>query len=203
MFRALLIAAFLLAAPMAAMAEEAAPAGAGEVRITSDTKTVSVETEDGPVIIQRNPDQSAVIEPAFAKTSRKCPPFCIQPMEAAPGVKTVAELEVIDFLKGKKGVLVDARTTDWHLKGTIPGSVNVPYTDITSPDALEEFGCKGTDCSGAKTLCLYCNGPWCGQSPTAIKALLKAGYPAGKLLYYRGGVQNWKGLGLNMVEGSI
>ena len=201
MFRALLIVGVLLAAPFAASAAE--EAAGNEVRITPDTLKVTVETDDGPIEILRNPDQEAVIEPGFAKTSRKCPPFCIQPMHAADGVVTVGELEVIDFLKNKAGILVDARTTDWHLKGTIPGSINVPYTEVTTPENLEKFGCKGTDCSGAQTLMLYCNGPWCGQSPNAIHALIKAGYPASKLLYYRGGVQSWKVLGLNMVEGSV
>ena len=39
------------------------------------------------------------VNPAFAKTSRKCPPFCIQPSALAPGVETIAELEMLDYLK--------------------------------------------------------------------------------------------------------
>jgi len=42
----------------------------------------------------------------------------------------------------------------------------------------------------AKSLVLYCNGSWCGQSPTTIKGLLKIGYPAHKILWYRGGMQD-------------
>jgi hypothetical protein len=33
--------------------------------------------------------------------------------------------------------------------------------------------------------------------------MLAAGYPAQKLFYYRGGVQEWKLLGLTMVDGSF
>jgi rhodanese-related sulfurtransferase len=51
----------------------------------------------------------------------------------------------------------------------------------------------------AKTLVLYCNGPWCGQSPTNVKQLLALGYPAHKLKWYRGGMQVWKILGLTTV----
>jgi rhodanese-related sulfurtransferase len=51
----------------------------------------------------------------------------------------------------------------------------------------------------AKTLVLYCNGPWCGQSPTNIKQLLSMGYPSYKLKWYRGGMQDWKVLGLTTV----
>jgi rhodanese-related sulfurtransferase len=54
--------------------------------------------------------------------------------------------------------------------------------------------------SNAKTLVMYCNGIWCGQSPTAIKKLLDYGYPASKIKYFRGGMQNWESLGLTVVN---
>lgn len=194
--RGLIVGILLLAAPFVARAED-------EVRITKDIMSVTIETKEGKVEIKRNQNQAAVIDPDFAKTSRKCPPFCVTPMKVAPGVETMGELELIDFLKNKKGILVDARTTDFYLKGTIPGSVNIPYTDIVKPDNLAKLGCKGADCSGAKEIAIYCNGPWCEQSPNAIHALLKAGYPATKIHYYRDGMQGWKILGLNVVEGSL
>lgn len=55
------------------------------------------------------------------------------------------------------------------------------------------------DFSSASTLLLWCNGPWCDQSPRAIRALLDLGYPADKLSYYRGGMQMWQTLGLETV----
>ena len=54
---------------------------------------------DQQITILRNQNQTNVVTPDFAKTSRKCPPFCIQPGELAPGVKTIAELEVLHFLQ--------------------------------------------------------------------------------------------------------
>jgi rhodanese-related sulfurtransferase len=45
----------------------------------------------------------------------------------------------------------------------------------------------------------YCNGAWCGQSPTNIKTLLMLGYPANKIKWYRGGMQDWRMLGLTTV----
>lgn len=48
------------------------------------------------------------------------------------------------------------------------------------------------DFSQAKDLLLFCNGPWCGQSPRAIKQLISIGYPKQKLRYYRGGIQMWQ-----------
>ena len=45
----------------------------------------------------------------------------------------------------------------------------------------EKFGAKEQNglfyFDTAKTLVLYCNGMWCGQSPNNIKSLLKYGYP--------------------------
>lgn len=107
---------------------------------------------------------------------------------------------------------MDARTPDWHARGTIPGSVNIPYTDLdprlgadefTIGFSLEQLGVKEEggdwDFFWAKDLLIWCNGPWCGQSPTAIRALISLGYPAEKIKYYRGGMQMWELMGLTVV----
>ena len=158
-----------------------------EVKINGSMPSVTVLTKDGPVKIMRNQDQTATIDPTYAKTSRKCPPFCIQPMEVAPGVTTVGEVELLKFAK-VGGKLIDGRTVKWHLDGTIPGAINMPYTQMAQ--RLDELGCikksdKIWNCSNAEKVLLFCNGPWCGQSPMAIKAMLREGYPAEKILYYR------------------
>ncbi len=168
--------------------------------------------------ISRNQDNKATIDPAFAKTSRPCPPFCIQPTHpfSPAEVDTVTELDIIhaarDVAGGDKGlVVIDARTPGWAKKGTIPHSVNVPFTKLNSkalakdPMAVvdiltAQFGVKDMDgvlnYDNAKTLYLFCNGSWCGQSPAAIRALLTMGYPQDKIKYYRGGMNSWKSLGL-------
>ena len=56
------------------------------------------------------------------------------------------------------------------------------------------------DYSAAKILVLFCNGMWCGQSPESIRTLLKYGYPAEKLKWYRGGMQAWEILSLTTVK---
>ena len=176
---------------------------AGNVGITKDLMSITVKTKKGPVKVMRNQDNKAVIAPGFAKTSRKCPPFCVQPQNVAPGVKTVGELEVVKYM-AKGGLIIDARTIEWHVKGTIPGSKSMPYTQIVS--RLDELGCKKGakwDCSNAKTVLLFCNGLWCGQSPTAIRAMLREGYPASKMLYFRNGMQGWQSLGLTVVDGEM
>lgn len=185
-----------------------------EVNISADLASVDVVHHGRTVTIMRNQDQGNAIDPEYAKTSRKCPPFCIQPCELAPGVKTVAELEVLQCLKkvsdGDASLLViDSRTPAWVEKGTIPGTVNIPWDALaigeSDPAAVRgilesQLGVEQQDgfwnFDKAKTLLLFCNGSWCGQSPTTIKGLLKIGYPAHKILWYRGGMQDWQSLGL-------
>ena len=176
-----------------------------QVNIRPDIASVEVATEDGPVTIERIQDPDHEITGYFAKTSRACPPFCIQPAQAADGVATIGELELLDMLADSKALVIDARTVDWHAEETIPGSRNIPYTEIA--DRLDELGCVNGggawDCSGAIRVALYCNGLWCGQSPIDIRAMLREGYPAERIFYYRGGMQAWKILGLTTVEGGL
>jgi len=189
-----------------------------DVNITADLASVEVMHNGQTVTIMRSQNQDNTINPAFARTSRHCPPFCIQPMELAPGVRTIGELEMLQYLEnirhGDRSILViDSRSPRSANKGTIPGSVNIPAytldTDEQGADSVVEiltrrFGAKSrntaSDFSSARTLVLFCNGPWCSQSSTSIKTLLKLGYPADKLIWYRGGMQSWESLGLTTVK---
>ncbi len=172
------------------------------VNIRPDVTSVTVQTETGPVEIRRIQDNENQITGAWARTSRPCPNFCIQPFRPAEGVTTVGELEVMETLEDPDAVLVDSRVRKWYKDGTIPGAHHIPYTEIA--DRLDELGCEpdfdGWVCDNAKPVTLFCNGPWCGQSPTAIRAMINAGYPAERISYYRGGMQVWRMLGLTVVK---
>ncbi|MDX2416137.1 MAG: rhodanese-like domain-containing protein [Xanthomonadales bacterium] len=188
------------------------------VGITPEMSSVEVLHKGKPVRIERNQDNDNTIVADYALTSRPCPPFCIRPIELVPGVETIGELEMLDYLvaagkPGSKILVIDSRTPDWVAKGTIPGSVNIPWTllkeDTSNPITIagileERFGAIDEDelwnFSKVKTLVLFCNGMWCGQSPRNIKTLLKYGYPANKIKWYRGGMQNWQALGLTTVK---
>lgn len=182
----------------------ALPSGAQEprVKIKADIATVTVQTPNGPVEIGREQNPEARLEGEWARVARDCPPFCIQPMTPAPGVTTIGELELLDLLTDPEAMVIDSRTRDWFEGGTIPGSVNIPYNEIG--DRLAELGCEadfdGWDCSNARKVALFCNGLWCGQSPSAIRVMLSLGYPADKIHYYRGGMQVWRLLGLTVVQ---
>ena len=200
----------------------AAPAGAEDVavQITAGLGSVDVMHGGEKITIMRNQDQKNNVNPAFAKTSRKCPPFCIQPSKLAPGIETIGEAEVIEYAKQMSDgddtiVLIDSRTPDWVGRGTIPSAMNVPWTKLNpakgaDPISIAEimegvFNVQSNeelmDFSESRTAVMFCNGMWCGQSPNNIKNLLKFGYPAHKIKWYRGGMQDWEILGLTTVPG--
>ncbi|MGH1576664.1 rhodanese-like domain-containing protein [Planktotalea sp.] len=184
-------------------------ASAQDVRITQDMDKVSVNLNGATVSIERNQNQGNRLTSEFTKTSRPCPPFCIQPMSLGEGVSTYGELEVISFLQNDvatgKGLLIDTRLPDWFEKGSIPGAVNLPFSTLEENNpfrdeilrALGASDASGSwEFSSAFGLTLFCNGPWCEQTTRAVNALLGVGYPPEKLNYYRGGMQNWLLLGL-------
>jgi rhodanese-related sulfurtransferase len=185
------------------IAMTAAPALAEPVNIRPDQPSVTVPTAKGDVEISRIQDNAHVLEDEWALTSRACPPFCIQPHSPAEGVSTIGELELIEALQDPDVTVMDSRTPDWFAGGSIPGAVNVPYTDVI--DRLADFGCEpdfeGWDCTNAKPVVLFCNGSWCGQSPTAIRNMIEVGFPPEMISYYRGGMQVWRMLGLTVTGG--
>ena len=208
-----------------------------DVKLTPKRDYIDILHKGGEIRVQRIQDQLHVLTGGFSKTSRKCPPFCAQPINVAPGVKTVGEVEIFDFMekqmKNGAGVIVDARLPSWHKKGTIPGSINIPFTVLgKSKDSAELIAAMKSlnvirrkslvkegfvdslyrlvgskreinqtwDYSNAYEIIVWCNGPWCGQSPRAIRNLLAHGYPAEKIYYYRGGMQMWQVMGLLTIQ---
>lgn len=191
-------------------------AAEGGVNITTGMPYVEVMHKGKKVRIERIQDNENYVDPDFAQTSRPCPPYCIQPMLLFPGVETLGELELIDYLRrmsrGDAVLIIDSREKAWLAKGMIPGAIHIPWTQLFNQTASDEeiseimsfqFGAIKTGAfwnfENVKTLVFYCNGPWCGQSPTNIRALLAMGYPASKIKWYRGGMQSWKLFGLTTV----
>lgn len=187
---------------LAAALALATPALADPVNIRPDVASVTVPTDAGPVEISRIQDNDNTVTGEWARTSRPCPNFCIQPMSPAEGVTTIGELEMLAALEDPEVIVTDSRVRADYLGGTIPGAVHLPYTEVT--DRLDVLGCEvdfdGFDCTNASRVVLFCNGPWCGQSPTAIRRMIEAGYPAERISYYRGGMQVWRMLGLTVIQ---
>ena len=113
----------------------------------------------------------------------------------------MGELELIAALQSDEIVVVDARKREQFTKYTIPGAINLPFTEIDA--ALEALGCRRDgetwDCSEARTFATFCNGAWCGQSPMAIRKIAAAGFPPDCMRYYRDGIQGWLLQGLSVL----
>ena len=135
------------------------------------------------------------------------------PMHLQHDIETYGELEVLQTLKkmqtDKNIVLIDSRLESYYRYMTIPGAINMPFRYFKYRDEYEfefEYAMKylgavkdkegDWDFDDAKTLVLFCNGPWCSQSPSMIQALLEIGYPEEKIKWYRGGMQDWLSAGM-------
>jgi rhodanese-related sulfurtransferase len=145
----------------------------------------------------------------------------IQPLFISEDIKTVAEIEVLDFIYNKssktpnKYALIDTRKASWFNQQTIPSAINVPFEDMKYDEdfkkefykAYENLGIKVInpqkniyDFSNTKTAIFFCNAPWCSVSTNTIKYLLKIGYPANKILWYRGGMADWSSMSLSVTK---
>ncbi|MEY4083155.1 MAG: hypothetical protein RL483_524 [Pseudomonadota bacterium] len=151
---------------------------------------ITIKTAKGPVTITRKMT-------ACGKNGG-----VMQPLVPVKGVHPVAEIEIIAALGDADSIVLDMRDTNDRVKGTIPGSVGIPYTEVAS--RMNELGCTKTgakwNCAKAKKVYAFCNGPACPQSPMAIRAMTRDGFPADKIYYYRGGMLDWDALGLTSVK---
>jgi rhodanese-related sulfurtransferase len=142
--------------------EEAEGAAGGMIPLAKGKPFLHVMHKGKSVKVQRVQDPDYELKGYFAKTARNCPPFCIGTMQVDPRVKTIGELEVFDFMEKQHrdgtGLLIDARTPSWFNKGTIPGSVNIPFTVLSKGSGDQEmvatllsFGAKKRKEVGAMT----------------------------------------------------
>lgn len=198
---------------LALLLVSAVAASAGKydkVKITPDISYLYAYHKGKAVKVHRIQDTKNKLTGEYAKIFR--PGQDIQPIKMHKDIKTIAEVEVLNFMKEKvnkkMGLLVDVRPKKDYLKESIPSAVNIPAAVKDNPAKLKKimkiFGIKKSadgsiDTSKALEIAFYCNGLWCDKSSEFIKTLLDNGYPADKLLYYRGGFQMWKILGFTTI----
>lgn len=179
-----------LSACAGAFAQAAVTPVGTALNILGTAKEVTVQTSKGPVVIKRT--MTACAKNAGA----------LQELVPVPGVHPVGEIEILQALSDRDALVIDMRDVNDRVKGTIPGSISMPYTEVAG--RLGELGCnKAADkwsCDKAKKVYAFCNGPVCPQSPMAIKAMTRDGFPADKIYYYRGGMLDWDALGLTSVK---
>jgi len=202
-----------LFAAILALAITGAAAQAQEVAITPGNNVARLELNGETIVIGRIQDQDNTLRGPYARTSRPCPPDCLTPLRAAPGVETLGELEVLAFLQtdvqAGAGLLVDTRVPQDFATLRIPGAVNVPFTALEPSNPFRDqilvaLGAQersgGLDFRNAKRLALYCDGAWCNSARNSLRHLLEAGYPPQRLYFYRGGLQAWQLMGLSVQQ---
>jgi rhodanese-related sulfurtransferase len=198
-FSACFIAGVSFIAPLTNAAEESTPLGdavAAKEQAYAKGVTIDEFILNGVTLKQ---DRTRETQDDFkSPATRKCKPFCVQP-ETIEGATTI---KVEDFPKmaadidSGKILIVDMRTPEWFHRETIPGSINLPYTDLSGSKTKAKVKMKKLE---NKPIITFCNGWWCGQSPTGIKALIHLGY-TGKIYWFRGGNQDWSDAGLAFVK---
>jgi len=184
---------------------------AGGVNITKDLKSIVIKDNDKEIKIERIQDTKHRLTSSFSKTSRECPPFCVQPMNIG-NTKTIGEIELLKHIKDMQDddsnmLLIDARTRDWYKEGTIPSAINLPFTMLKKNSKYLDKILKllGAEKSNGKwnfdkvpTLIIFSNGLWDAQATKEINSLIDLSFPEEKILYYRGGMQSWNILGLTI-----
>lgn len=168
--------------------------------------------EDGELLRILGEDKKFVVQTAkgpFEITRRMTP--CaknkgwLQPLVPVAGVHPVTEIEVLQAMNDPEALIVDMREPEDRIRGTIPNSYHIPYTEVAA--RLNELGCSRNggqwDCGQARKVYAFCNGPVCPQSPTAIAAMVRDGFPADRIYYYRGGMLDWAALGFPIVQGDF
>ena len=181
-----------------------------KVKITPEISYIYVYHKGKAVKVHRIQDTKHKLTGEYANIYR--PGKYIQPIKMHPSIQTVAEVEILKFMKDKvnkkEGILVDLRPKSDYAKESIPSAVNIPARvkdDKTKVEKiLKVLGAKrnadGTlNTNNALEVTFYCHGLWCDKSSDFIKAFIDAGYPADKMYYYRGGFQMWKILGFTTV----
>lgn len=163
------------------------------LRIIGEDKSFVIQTPKGPLTITRT------MTPCAKNKG------WLQPLVPVAGVHPVGEIEILNALNDTGAIVVDMREAEDRVKGTIPNTYHIPYTEVSG--RMDELGCKkvgkGWDCAAAKKVYAFCNGPVCPQSPTAILAMTRDGFPADKIYYYRGGMLDWEALGFPVVKGEF
>ena len=184
------------------------------VKITKDISHVYTTDSGKKIKVERVQGTNNRLTDDYTKTSRPCPPFCIQPSKIDPEINNFEELEILEFMKNQvknhTGVIIDARLKSWFELETIPSAINIPFPimkNASKEKAKKIFMLLGMtiDADGTwnfskvKELVVFCNGVWCEQSAHFMTGILKHNYPKNKLNYYRSGFQGWKLLGLTTI----
>lgn len=112
------------------------------VQLTQELPKLDIIYNNSVVTIQREQNPEHILNGTYAMTSRPCPPACISSIEPVVGIKIIGELELFKFLEdeylNESGLLIDARSADWFKRGTIPGSISLPFNRFNGNNSADE-----------------------------------------------------------------
>jgi rhodanese-related sulfurtransferase len=92
-------------------------------------------------------------------------------------------------------VIVDAREPDEYAAGHIPGSLSMPYDEVTAePERLEALD------AGGRAIVVYCGGGTCEVSLSLAFDLIAAGQS--RVVVFMGGYPEWTEAGYPVESGS-
>lgn len=187
-YRSIIAAMMLATLPSLAFAQSSGE----KLRIIGEATSFTVQTAQGAVVITRT------MTPCAKNKG------WLQPLVPIKGIHPVGEIDILHALNDKGSIVVDMRKLEDRLQGTIPGSISIPFNDIS--DHLEQLGCtkngSSYDCKDAKKVFAFCNGPVCPQSPMAMEEMVQSGFPPDRIYYYHGGMLAWEALGLTVEHGA-
>src|SRR5262249_26106040 len=105
-------------------------------------------------------------------------------------MEPLSRAELVRRLKDKTVILLDVRPEDEFALGHIPGSRNVPLSQLKR--YLVKLDRKAD-------IVAYCRGPYCVMSFEAVATLRKRGFKASRL---EDGLPEWKAAGLPVQTGA-
>jgi hypothetical protein len=97
----------------------------------------------------------------------------IQPMRLHGEVETIGELELIEHQHAGLP-LIDTRSAESFATATIAGARLIPFGEIAE---------RHDEIDSTVPAILFCNGPQCPATPSAVRTLLEVGHPPRMLRY--------------------
>lgn len=97
--------------------------------------------------------------------------------------KTVDRIFVLNMLRSRSAVLIDARPEFQYTLAHLPEAINIPYDSVNLVNLIDEYSLKN------QNLVVYCSSAHCNTAALLSERLLNLG--CGKVRIYAGGWEDW------------
>jgi len=177
------------------------------IKLSQNKKSINITEKISSINVTHRKKKFTIIRTRTTK-NQSCPPNCIQPINIQ-NIKTVGTLETLKFIEklnsNRRMILVDSRAISNYKKQTIPTATNIPNSILKKGSKhieviLRLLGAKKDEerwiFNHIHTLLIFDNGISDNNASKLILRFIELGYPQDKILYYHGGLNNWKSVGL-------